>query len=87
MWKTFKNVKSGTVHAVALPSGMSPHGSAMGWALAETHESLSCRQCLQFAFQWRKQNAQLKAMLPADADGGSGTSLVVCQATVRECCC
>ena len=66
MWQTFKNVESGTVHAVSLPSGMSPHGFAMDWALAETHEPLTCQLCLMFAYQCRRTNPALNTMLPAD---------------------
>jgi hypothetical protein len=65
MWKAFKNVETGTVHAVSVPRGMSPHGFAMNWPLEETHEPLTCHLCLQFAFQWRHSEAALNAMLPA----------------------
>ena len=71
MWRTFKNVSSGTVHAVALPSGMSPHGFAMDLALAETDEPLTCQLCLVFAYEWRRTNPALNAMLPADLRCGS----------------
>jgi hypothetical protein len=66
MWQAFKNVSSGTVHAVSLPSGMSPHGFAMSWGLVETDEPLTCQLCLMFAYEWRRTNAALNAMLPAD---------------------
>ena len=49
MWIAFKNVETGTVHAVSLPAGMSPHGFAMAWPLEETKEPLTCHLCLQFA--------------------------------------
>jgi len=65
-WKAFKNVETGVVHAVLLPKGMSPHGFAMDWPLAETQEPLTCHLCLQFAFQWHRSEAALKAMLPAE---------------------
>jgi hypothetical protein len=71
MWQAFKNLKSGTVHAVSLPTGMSPHGSAIGWALVETPEPLSCHYCLQFAFQWCNSNPELMALLPADVAGNA----------------
>ena len=70
MWQAFKNVESGTVHAVSMPSGMSPHGFAMDWGLVETDEPLTCHLCLQFAFRWRNQDAGLKAMLPVDTFRG-----------------
>jgi hypothetical protein len=66
MWQAFKNVSSGTVHAVLMPSGMSPHGYAMDWALVETDEPLTCRWCLIFAYEWRRTNPALNAMLPAE---------------------
>jgi hypothetical protein len=66
MWTAFKNVETGTVHAVSLPGGMSPHGFAMGWPLEQTTERLTCHLCLQFAHRWRDQDAGLKAMLPVD---------------------
>jgi hypothetical protein len=69
MWKPFKNIGSRTVHAVSLPSGMSPHGFAMNWALAETPESVTCHLCLLFAHQWRNRNPELKALLPANVAG------------------
>jgi hypothetical protein len=69
MWVAFKNVETGTVHAVSLPAGMSPHGFAMDWPLAETKEPLTCHLCLQFAFRWRNQDAGLEAMLPAEVGG------------------
>jgi hypothetical protein len=77
MWVAFKNVETGTVHAVSLPAGMSPHGFAMDWPLAETKEPLTCYLCLQFAFRWRHQDAGLEAMLPGEVEvasrnGGAG---------------
>ena len=66
MWQAFKNVSSGTVHAVSLPAGMSPHGFAMNWGLVETDEPLTCQLCLIFAYEWRRTNPALNAMLPAD---------------------
>jgi hypothetical protein len=66
MWRALKNVGSGTVHAVALPSGMSPYGFAMDWGLVETDDPLTCQLCLMFAYQYRRANPVLNAMLPAD---------------------
>ena len=66
MWKAFKNVETGTVHAVSLPAGMSPHGFAMDWPLEQTDAPVTCHLCLQFAFRGRDQDAGLKAMLPAN---------------------
>ena len=70
MWVAMKNVETGIVHAVSLPGGMSPHGFAMDWPLAETDEPLTCHLCLQFAFRWHNQDAGLKAMLPVDTFKG-----------------
>jgi hypothetical protein len=70
MWVAMKNVETGIVHAVSLPAGMSPHGFAMAWPLAETTEPLTCHLCLQFAFRWRNQDAGLKAMLPVETFTG-----------------
>jgi len=66
MWIACKNIETGIVHAVSLPAGMSPHGFAMDWPLAEAHEPLTCQVCLRFAFRWRNQDTGLKALLPVD---------------------
>jgi len=66
MWKALKNVETGTIHAVSMPTGMCPHGFAMDWPLVETSEPLTCHQCLQHAYWRRYQDAGLKALLPAD---------------------
>jgi hypothetical protein len=89
MWVVFKNVETGTVHAVSLPAGMSPHGFAMAWPLEETKGPLTCHLCLQFAFRWRNQDAGLEAMLSAEA-GGRGDQerrCMVCGVPVSQCCC
>jgi hypothetical protein len=66
MWTAFKNVETGTVHAVSLPAGMSPHGFAMNWPMEQTTEPLSCHLCLQFAFRYRGQDSRLETMLPRE---------------------
>jgi hypothetical protein len=71
MWTAFKNVETGTVHAVSLPGGMSPHGFAMGWPLEQTTQPLTCHLCLRFAHRWGAQDAGLKAMLRVDTVKGS----------------
>ena len=89
MWVAFKNVETGIVHAVSLPAGMSPHGFAMNWPLAETNEPLTCHLCLQFVFGWRNQDAGLKAMLPPEL-GGCGVPerrCMICNVPVSQCCC
>jgi hypothetical protein len=75
MWTAFKNVDTGTVHAVSLPKGMSPHGFAMDWPLAETKEPLTCPICLKFAFQWCGRDTELQAMLPGE-DGEAVRNMV-----------
>ena len=89
MWVAFKNVETGMVHAVSLPRGMSPHGFAMAWPLAETTEPSTCHLCLQFAFLWRNQDAELKAMLPPEAGGREVTErrCMICGVPVNQCCC
>ena len=77
MWKAFKNVETGTVHAVSLPAGMCPHGFAMNWALAEADEPLTCQLCLIFAYRYRRTNPALNAMLPADLRSASDSLLLV----------
>jgi len=69
MWTAFENVETGTVHAVSLPAGMSPHGFAMAWPLAATEKPLTCHLCLQFALRWRQQDAGLEVLLPREAGG------------------
>ncbi len=64
MWKSFKNVETGVVHAVLMPLGMTPHGFALNWPLVETDEPVSCHLCLQFAYGGRRVSAALNAMLP-----------------------
>ncbi len=59
-------METGTVHAVSLPSGMSPHGFAMDWPMAETQEGVNCHLCLQFALRWRASEPALDALLPAE---------------------
>ena len=89
MWIAFKNVETGTVHAVSLPGGMSPHGFAMAWPLEETKEPLTCHLCLQFASRWRKQDSGLEALLPGAA-GGRGNQerrCLICGVSVSQCCC
>ena len=89
MWKAFKNVETGTVHAVSLVSGMSPHGFAMDWPLVETAEPLTCHQCLQYAF--RRQNAanELNALLPTEMVGHKEPErcCTLCGTPVSQCCC
>jgi hypothetical protein len=68
MWKSFKNVETGTVHAVSLPGGMSPHGFAMDWPMVETGAPLTCLLCLQFAYRWGGQDNGLWAMLPGEGN-------------------
>jgi hypothetical protein len=89
MWKAFKNVESGTVHAVSLPSGMSPHGFAMNWGLVETDEPLTCQLCLISAYEWRRTNPALNAMLPADlrTKGVQERRCMICGVVVSKCCC
>jgi hypothetical protein len=89
MWVAFKNVETGIVHAVSLPAGMSPHGCAMDWPLAETNEPLTCHLCLQFAFRWRNQDTGLKAMLPPDLCGREVPERrsMICGVPVSQCCC
>jgi hypothetical protein len=72
MWTACKNIESGVVHAVSLPAGMSPHGFAMDWPVVETNEPVTCHLCLQFAFRWRNQQAELNELLPAELRQGSG---------------
>jgi hypothetical protein len=89
MWIAFKNVETGTVHAVSLPAGMSPHGFAMAWPLEETKEPLTCHLCLRFASRWRKQDSGLEALLPGAA-GGRGNQerrCLLCGVPVSQCCC
>jgi len=86
MWTAFKNVESGMVHAVSMPSGMSPHGFAMDWPLVETDEAVSCHTCLQFAFRGRNHNSRLRAMLP-DVLRGEERACGICGAPVSRCCC
>jgi hypothetical protein len=77
MWQAFKNIESGTVHAVAVPAGMSPHGFAMNWGLVATDEPLTCQLCLMFAYEWHRTNPGLNALLPADLRcGGESTRLL-----------
>jgi hypothetical protein len=89
MWKAFKNVETGVVHAVSMPRGMSPHGFAMNWSLVETAEPLTCHLCLQFAFQGRFQSAELHAMLPSGFDGCGGAErrCSLCHVPLSRCCC
>jgi hypothetical protein len=89
MWTAFKNVETGKVHAVSLPGGMSPHGFAMDWPLAETKEPLTCHQCLEFAFRWRNQDFRLEAMLPGEAVGRGVQErrCLICGVPVSQCCC
>ena len=56
MWRAFKNVESGTVHTVSMPSEIIQHGFAMDWGLVETDEPLTCQLCLIFAYEWRRTN-------------------------------
>jgi len=89
MWQAFKNVSSGTVHAVSLPSGMSPHGFAMDWGLAQTDEPLSCQLCLMIAYLWRSTDFGLNAMLPAElrAKEVRERRCRICGVPVSQCCC
>ena len=89
MWKAFKNVETGIVHAVSMPQGMSPHGYALNWPLEEIRKSLTYHLCLLFAFQGRYQHVELHAMLPADFDGCGGAErrCSLCHAPVSRCCC
>jgi hypothetical protein len=75
MWKAFKNVETGMVHAVSLPGGMSPHGFAMDWGLVETDEPLNCHWCLHFAYRGGSQANGLWALLPVEQDKRSGVRL------------
>jgi hypothetical protein len=71
MWTAFKNVETGVVHAVSMPRGMSPHGFAMDWPLAETKEPLTCPMCLKFAFKWCGRDTELPAMLPDEIEASA----------------
>lgn len=86
MWTAFKNVESGMVHVVSVPSGMSPHGFAMDWPMAETDEPVTCNLCLKFAFAGRNHDARLKAMLP-DELRGLERACGICGVPVSKCCC
>ena len=88
MWLAFKHVKTGIVHAVSLPRGMSPHGYALDWPLVKTDAPLSCHLCLQFAFGGRFQDARLHALLPADfCESKTERRCLLCNAPVSRCCC
>jgi len=89
MWKAYKNVETGIVHAVRLPAGMSPHGHAMNWPLVETDAPLSCHLCLQFAYEWRFRDTDLFAMLPDNfsLEGKNERRCARCGAPVSRCCC
>jgi hypothetical protein len=61
----------------------------MDWPLSETNELLTCHLCLQFAFGWRNQDAELKAMLPPDLCGRKVPErrCMICGVPVSQCCC
>jgi len=88
MWKALKNVETGIIHAVSMPTGMCSHGFAMDWPLVETSEPITCHQCLQHAFEWRWHDGGLKALLPADLGEpvGSGCRGRGRGALVKKCC-
>ena len=85
MWKAFKNVETGAVHAVLMPDGMSPHGFAMHWPMVETDESLTCHLCLRFAYQYCYRDAALMDMLPRER--GQERRCMICNVPVSKCCC
>lgn len=90
MWRAFKNVETGVVHAVKVPEGRTPHGFAMDWPLAETGEPLTCHLCLQFAFEWRWREPALAAMLPEGELAKAAQSdrrCLLCGVPVSRCCC
>jgi hypothetical protein len=90
MWKAFKNVETGVVHAVKLPTGRTPHGYAMDWPMEETREALTCHVCLQFAFQWAWRDAALAAMLPEgelSQPAKSDRRCLICRVPLSRCCC
>ena len=66
---------------------MSPHGFAMNWGLVETDEPSTCQLCLQFAYQRRRTNAALNAMLPADFEATEVRErrCVICGVPVSKC--
>ncbi len=90
MWRAFRNERTGEVHAVKVPEGTTPHGSASDQPLAETRELLTCSRCLRFAFERRWAEPTLMAMIPegelveaAKSDRRCGK----CGAPVSRCCC
>ena len=89
MWKAFKNIESGVVHAVKMPEGVTPHGFAMNWPVIETEEPLSCPMCLRAAYEWRFRVPEFYALLPENyqVPGTSERRCGICHAPVSRCCC
>jgi hypothetical protein len=90
MWKAFKNVESGVVHAVHVPERRTPHGFAVDWPVVETDQPLTCHICLQFSFGRAWRDPELAALLPQGElarPAKSARRCLICGVPVSRCCC